>query len=112
MRTSFENVSILSLASVDAPHRVTSEAIMTQLAPTLERLGVRRDLLENLSGIRARRWWDPGVDPAQLAQLSAQLQGARDLPAAQRTQLAELTRRGLDISPRTFELGVGARVDF
>ena len=27
MRTSFENVSILSLASVDAPHRVTSEAI-------------------------------------------------------------------------------------
>jgi hypothetical protein len=54
----------------------------------------------------------PGVDPAQLAQLSAQLQGARDLPAAQRAQLAELTRRGLDISPRTFELGVGARVDF
>lgn len=72
MRTSFENVSILSLASVDAPHRVTSEAIMTQLAPTLERLGVRRDLLENLSGIRARRWWDPGVEASGAAALAGE----------------------------------------
>ena len=50
----FENVSILSVAHVDAPHRVASEEIEARLAPTLERLGMHSDLLRSLSGIMAR----------------------------------------------------------
>ena len=47
----FENVSILSVAHVDAPHVMTSEEIERQLAPALERHGMRPDLLRDLSGI-------------------------------------------------------------
>ena len=36
----YDNVSVLSVAHVDAPHRITSEEIEAQLAPTMERLGV------------------------------------------------------------------------
>ena len=51
----FENVSVLSVAHVDAPHKVTSEEIEEQLAPTMKRLGIRPDILRNLSGIMERR---------------------------------------------------------
>jgi len=63
----FENVSVLSVAHVDAPHRVPSEEIERELAPTMERLGVRPDLLRDLSGILERRFWDEGVMPSEVA---------------------------------------------
>ena len=63
----FQNVSILSLAHVDAPHRVTSSEVSSQLSETLHRLGMRQDLLETASGIEARRYWDEGVQPSQVA---------------------------------------------
>jgi len=63
----FENVSVLSVAHVDAPHRVTSEEIERQLAPTMQRLGMRPDLLRELSGIIERRVWDEGVKPSVVA---------------------------------------------
>ena len=63
----FKNVSVLSVAHVDAPHRVTSEEIEQQLAPTMNRLGIRTDLLRQLSGIMERRVWDEGVMPSQVA---------------------------------------------
>ena len=68
----FKNVSILSLGHVDAPHRVTSADMCARLAPTLERLGMRPDLLESASGIVARRYWDPGVQPSEVAALAAE----------------------------------------
>jgi acyl-CoA:acyl-CoA alkyltransferase len=63
----FENVSILSVEHVEPPHEITSTWLMEQLAPTTSRLGVDPGLLEGLTGIRARRFWDEGVQPSQVA---------------------------------------------
>lgn len=54
----FRDVSIATVAHVDAPVRLTSAAIVERLRPTLDRLGIRGDLLEEVAGIRARRVWD------------------------------------------------------
>jgi 3-oxoacyl-[acyl-carrier-protein] synthase-3 len=71
MRTRFENVSILSVSCVDAPHRVLSEDLEQQLAPTLQRFGMRADLIRDLSGISCRRFWDEGVMPSEAATTAA-----------------------------------------
>ncbi len=63
----FDNVSILSVERVEAPHEITSSWLMEQLAPTASRLGVDPGLLEGLTGIRARRFWDEGVQPSDVA---------------------------------------------
>lgn len=68
----FQNVSILSLAHVDAPHRVTSTELMGSLTETMQRLGLRPDLLESASGITARRYWDKGVQPSEVAAQAAE----------------------------------------
>lgn len=68
----FQNVSILSLGHVDAPYRVTSAEMCARLAPTMERLGMRPDLLEGASGIIARRYWDNDVMPSQVAAQAAE----------------------------------------
>jgi len=59
----FKNVVIQSLAAVEPPIRVTSREIEIRLKPTLDRLGVRDDLLEEVSGIGARRFWEQGPWP-------------------------------------------------
>jgi 3-oxoacyl-[acyl-carrier-protein] synthase-3 len=63
----FENVSLHGLAYVEAPHRITSAAISDQLAPMLQRLELQQNLLESLTGIVARRFWDEGVQPSEVA---------------------------------------------
>lgn len=68
----FHNVSIVSLAHVDAPIRVTSAELGARLAPVLTRLGMGEDLLERASGVVARRWWEPGVQPSQAATWAAE----------------------------------------
>jgi 3-oxoacyl-[acyl-carrier-protein] synthase-3 len=68
----FQNVSILSLAHIDAPHRITSSEMSGQLAQTLQRLGMRLEVLEYASGIEARRYWDRGVQPSEAAALAAE----------------------------------------
>ena len=67
----FENVSIVSVRHVDAPHRVTSTEIQERLAETMQRLGMRSDLLESVVGIRERRFWDEGFEPSDAATLAA-----------------------------------------
>jgi 3-oxoacyl-[acyl-carrier-protein] synthase-3 len=74
----FENVSIVSVEHVDAPHRVTSEEIEDRLEPTMRRLGVPTDLLRQLSGIMVRRWWDEDTRPSD----GAALAGEKALTAA------------------------------
>jgi 3-oxoacyl-[acyl-carrier-protein] synthase-3 len=69
----FENVSILGVAHLDAPHRVTSREIEERLAPTLSRLGMREDLLRDVSGIEERRVWDDGVQPSDVAARAGEL---------------------------------------
>jgi 3-oxoacyl-[acyl-carrier-protein] synthase-3 len=68
----FENVSVVSVAHVDAPHRISSEEIERRLAPTMSRLGVRPDLLRELSGIQERRVWDEGTMPSEVAALAGE----------------------------------------
>jgi acyl-CoA:acyl-CoA alkyltransferase len=68
----FENVSVLSVTHVDAPHKVTSEEIERQLAPTIERLDIRPDLLRNLTGIMERRVWDEGLQPSEAAAMAGE----------------------------------------
>ncbi|HAN32229.1 MAG TPA: 3-oxoacyl-ACP synthase III [Myxococcales bacterium] len=68
----FEHVRIVGLAHVDAPERVTSAELDEQLAPALERFGVRPGLLEGLSGIVARRYWPMGTMPSDAATLAAE----------------------------------------
>lgn len=68
----FNNVSIMGLAHVDAPHRITSAEIEERIAPALDRMGIRKGLLEGLSGIVARRWWDPEVTYSQVATMAAE----------------------------------------
>lgn len=69
----FENVSIASVKHLDAPHRITSAELDEQLMPSMERLGMMPGMLEGLAGITARRFWDPGVQPSDVAAQAAEL---------------------------------------
>lgn len=68
----FKNVSIVSLAYVDAPHVITSSSIEERLSPTLEKLKMRPNIIEALTGIKERRLWDPGVQPSEAATLAGE----------------------------------------
>ncbi|MEW6265493.1 MAG: 3-oxoacyl-ACP synthase III [Thermodesulfobacteriota bacterium] len=68
----FENVSILGVTHVDAPHRVTSQYLEDQLAPAKDRLGLKTNVLETLTGIVARRFWDPDVAFSTMATMAAE----------------------------------------
>ncbi len=68
----FENVSILGLAHVDAPVRMSSAAIDDQLTVALARMSLRPGLLRGLSGIVERRYWQEGVSPSDAATLAAE----------------------------------------
>ncbi|HZF98769.1 MAG TPA: 3-oxoacyl-ACP synthase III [Pseudoxanthomonas sp.] len=67
----FQNVSIAGLAHIDAPHTLTSKDINEQLQPTLERLGIRTDVLGDIAGIHARRLWDDDTLSSDVATLAA-----------------------------------------
>ena len=68
----FTHVAIAAIAHVDAPHRLSSADIMARLTPSIERLGLRHDLLEGVAGIAARRQWDPGTVPSDAAAQAAE----------------------------------------
>ena len=68
----FKNVMIQSLAAVEAPIRLTSAEICKRLEPTMKRLGIRDNLLEEVSGIEARRVWKEGTQPSDAATLAAE----------------------------------------
>jgi 3-oxoacyl-[acyl-carrier-protein] synthase-3 len=60
----FRGVCVESVAHVDAPVRVPSADLVARLAPTLDRVGIRPGLLEEVAGIRERRYWQ---EPTQVA---------------------------------------------
>ena len=68
----FKNVVIQAVAAIEPPIRVTSRELSERLLPTLQRLGIRKDLLEELSGIVARRFWKNGTQPSDAATLAAE----------------------------------------
>jgi 3-oxoacyl-[acyl-carrier-protein] synthase III len=115
----FENVAIAGLAHVDAPHRIASRDLSARLASTMARLGLREDMLESLSGIRARRWWDEGVEPSQVAtRAGVAALAAAGVPRDRvgvlvstsvcrdfiEPSVASLVHRNLELSPRCLTL--------
>jgi len=64
-------VSIAGLAHIDAPHTLTSKEINERLKPTLDRLGIRTDVLGDIAGIHARRLWDADMLASDAATLAA-----------------------------------------
>jgi 3-oxoacyl-[acyl-carrier-protein] synthase-3 len=70
----FQHVAIAGLAHIDAPRRLSSDEINARLKPTLDRLGIKTDVLGDVAGIHARRLWDDNVlasDAATLAGVKA-----------------------------------------
>ncbi len=67
----FKNVSIAGLAHIDAPHTLTTKEINERLQPTLDRLGIRTDVLGDIAGIHARRLWDADMLASDAATLAA-----------------------------------------
>jgi acyl-CoA:acyl-CoA alkyltransferase len=53
------NTAVLSVCAVEAPIVATSASFDDRLAETYERTGMRAGMLEELAGVRERRWW-PG----------------------------------------------------
>lgn len=57
----FSNAALLSVTHIEAPVRVPSSQFEDQLAPTRRRLRLPDNLLERVSGVVERRWWEPGT---------------------------------------------------
>ena len=68
----FKNVVIQSLAAIEPPIRVTSREISERIKPTLQRLGIRPNLLEEISGILERRVWQANTQPSDGATMAAE----------------------------------------
>lgn len=66
----FNHVAIAGLAHVDAPRRLSSDEINDRLRPTLDRLGIKTDVLKDIAGIHARRLWDEGMQASDAATLA------------------------------------------
>lgn len=68
----FGNVAIEGVTHVDAPERVTSQELEERMLSTLTRLGQKPGLIESLTGVVARRFFEEGVQPSDAATRAAQ----------------------------------------
>lgn len=66
----FQHVAIAGLAHIDAPRRLTSAEINARLRPTLDRLNIRANVLEDIAGVHARYLWDDDVKASDAATLA------------------------------------------
>jgi 3-oxoacyl-[acyl-carrier-protein] synthase III len=60
----FNNVGILGLAHVEANNSVTSLEIEKRLSVNMERFNIKTNFIENLSGIKERKFWDKSTEPS------------------------------------------------
>ena len=72
------NTAILSVCAVEAPIVATSASFDERLTETFERTGMRSGMLEELAGIRERRWWPEDVSLADAGAMA----GAKALAEA------------------------------
>ena len=72
MRFSYQNVCLESIAHTLPEEVVTSEAIENRLEPLYSRLKLPEGRLELMSGIRERRFWEPGATIGQKSVLSCE----------------------------------------
>ena len=63
----YEHVCIEAVAHTLPPNVITSDALEQQLRPVYERLGLPAGRLELMTGIRERRWFDPGTLPGTVS---------------------------------------------
>ncbi|HEX5756593.1 MAG TPA: 3-oxoacyl-ACP synthase III [Arenimonas sp.] len=68
----FQQVAIAGLAHIDAPNTLTSAEINERLRPTMDRLGIKTDVLQDIAGIISRQLWDDGVQASDAATLAAE----------------------------------------
>ncbi|MDH5638474.1 MAG: 3-oxoacyl-ACP synthase III [Nitrospinota bacterium] len=68
----FSHTSLVSAAYALPERVVTSEEIENRLKPVYERLGLPTGRLELMSGIRERRFWEPGMRPSSAAIMAGQ----------------------------------------
>ena len=68
----YQNVCIEAFSCLLPPHVVSSEAIEHQLEPVYSRLGVHVGRIELMSGIRERRFYDPGTRPGSVSARTAE----------------------------------------
>ena len=68
----FQNVAVQSLAAIEPPIRITSSEIGARLKTTLNRIGVSEDVVQEKTGITARRVWEEGTLPSDAATLAAE----------------------------------------
>jgi 3-oxoacyl-[acyl-carrier-protein] synthase III len=72
------NTAVLSVCAVEAPIVVTSASFDDRLAETYDRVGMQAGRLEELAGVRERRWWPEDVSFADAAAMA----GAKALAEA------------------------------
>jgi len=66
----FQHVAIAGLAHIDAPRRLTSDEIHARLKPTMDRLGIKTNVLQDVAGVNERRLWDGDMLPSDAATLA------------------------------------------
>ena len=67
----YQHVCVEALAYRLPPHIVTSEELEHRLTPVYDRFGVSVGRLELMTGIRERRFWDPGIKPGTMSAQTA-----------------------------------------
>lgn len=67
----YQHVCLDAVACTLPPHVVTSDSLEERLAPVYDRLGLRVGRLELMSGIRERRFFDPGTKPGTVSAATA-----------------------------------------
>lgn len=74
----YDNSAIIGLAHIEAPRVVPSIEFEERLTPVRRTLRLPDNLLERVSGVRERRWWDDDTDFEDMAAEA----GSRALAAA------------------------------
>ncbi|MFQ3220114.1 MAG: 3-oxoacyl-[acyl-carrier-protein] synthase III [Paraglaciecola sp.] len=72
MTMHFSKLCMVGLASIEAPHVISSASLEQQLEPVIQRLGLKSDIIEHLTGIVNRKFWDRGVQPSDVATQAAE----------------------------------------
>lgn len=67
----FQHVAIAGLAHIDAPRRLTTDEINARLRSTLDRLGIKTDVIKDIAGVEERRLWDGPMLASDAATLAA-----------------------------------------
>jgi 3-oxoacyl-[acyl-carrier-protein] synthase III len=68
----FNHVAIEAVANALPSTVITSADIESQLAVPMARMGIKPGLIEGLTGIRERRFWDAGQQASDVATLAAE----------------------------------------